>query len=219
MRGSVDIRMVATDVRAKALPQVRQAGNIMIPGSARSDVERDGLDVLTRTELQPGRYQLRIAVGTAQRGGSVIYDLDVPDYTKKDLAISGIVLRGSNEAEGMFLPAGDPLRSLSSNAPTTARTFENTDRVSVYAEIYDTTGAKPHSLDLKAEIRGENGEATPVVTASRSSDSLKSAGGTLRLATQLPLAELAAGRYVLSVDVKSSAGGDTLTRTVPFRIR
>jgi hypothetical protein len=28
-----------------------------------------------------------------------------------------------------------------------------------------------------------------------------------------------AGRYVLSVDVKSSAGGNTLTRSVPFRVR
>jgi hypothetical protein len=73
-----------------------------------------------------------------------------------------------------------------------------TDRVSVYAEIYDNTGAKPHSLDLKAEIRSEYGELTPVVTLSRSSDDLKSSGGTLRLDAPLPLAKLAAGRYVLS---------------------
>jgi len=218
MRGSVDVRMVATDIRAKVLPQVRHVGNITIPASARNDGGRQ-LRVLTKTDLQPGRYQLRIAVGTAQRGGSVIYDLDVPDYSKKELALSGVVLRGPNGPEGVFLPAGDPLRSLSTGAPTTVRTFETDDKVSVYAEIYDNTSDKPHSVDLKAEIRRESGEATPVAIVSRSSDELKSTGGTLRLDTPLPLAELAAGRYVLSVDVKSSTGGDSVSRSVPFRIR
>jgi VWFA-related protein len=218
MRGSVEVRMVATDVRSKPLPQSRQAGEVVMRGSARNDPERR-LHVLTRTNLPAGRYQLRIAVGTAQRGGSVIYDLDVPDYTKNDLAMSGVVLRGSSEPDGMFLPAGDPLRSLSKGAPTTIRAFENTDSVSVYAEIYDTTSDRPHSIDVKSEIRSESGELTPVATVSRSSADLKSTGGTLRLDTPLPLATLAPGRYVLSVDVKSTAGGDTVTRRVPFQVR
>jgi hypothetical protein len=217
--GSVDVRMVATDMRAKTLPQVRHVGDVTMRGSARTNLERR-LHVLTRTNLQPGRYQLRIAVGTAQRGGSVVYDLEIPDYTKKDLTMSGVVLRGSNDAEGMFLPAGDPFRPLSSSAPTTVRTFENTDRVSVFAEIYDNADANPHSLELKAEIRNEYGELTPILTVSRSSEDLKkNAGGTLRLDAQLPLAKLASGRYVLSVDVRSSAGGDTIARSVPFQVR
>jgi VWFA-related protein len=219
MRGPVEVRMVATDVRASVLPQIRQVGNITIPAVSRGDIERDGLHVLTKTELQPGRYQLRIATGTVQRGGSIIYDLEVPDYGKKGLAISGVVLRGATEPEGMFLPAGDRLRPLATNAPTTVRAFKDNDKVAVFAEIYDNTGGKPHSIDVKAEIRSENGAVTPVVTVSRSSDSLKNAGGTLRLDAPLPLAELMPGRYVLSVDVKSSAGGDSVTRKVPFQVR
>ena len=219
LRGAVDIRMVATDVRANVMPQVRQVGNILIPADARADLEREGLHILTKTELQPGRYQLRIAIGTAQKGGSVIYDLEVPDYTKKELAISGVVLRGPNDPEGMFLPAGDPLESLSRGAPTTVRAFRSEDKVSVFAEIYDNAGGKPHSFDLKAEIRSESGEVTPVTTASRPSGDPKNGGDMLRLETALPLAKLAPGRYVLSVDVKSSAGGNTLTRSVPFRVR
>ena len=219
LRGSVDVRMVATDVRANVLPQIRQVGNITIPADARDGVEREGLHILTKTDLQPGRYQLRIAIGTAQRGGSVIYDLDVPDFSKKELTMSGVVLRGPKEPEGMFLPAGDPLQSLSIGAPTTVRVFRSDDKVAVFAEIYDNTGGKPHSVDLKAEIRSENGEVTPVVTTSRSSDESKNAGGMLRLDTQLPLTKLMPGRYVLSVAVKSSAGGDSVMRTVPFRVR
>ena len=217
MRGSATVRLVPTDARAKVLPQTRHVGDVTMAATARGNVERK-LHVLTKVDLPPGRYQLRMAVGTAQRGGSVIYDLEVPDYTKKDLAMSGVVVRGSREPEGMFLPARDPLRSLPIGAATTSRTFENSDRVAVFAEIYDTTSDKPHSIDLKAEIRSENGEVTPVAAVSRTSDELKSSGGTLRLDTPLPLAKLAAGRYVLSVQARSSAGGDTITRSVPFRV-
>ena len=218
MRGSATVRVVPTDVRAKVLPQIRHVGEVTMAAGARDNVERK-LHVLTKVDLPPGRYQLRIAVGTAQRGGSVIYDLEVPDYTKKDLAMSGVVLRGSREPEGMFLPAGDPLRSLTISAATTVRAFKDNDKVAVFAEIYDSTAGKPHSIDVKAEIRSESGEVTPVVTTSHSSDELKRTGGTLRLDTPLPLARLAPGRYVLSVDVKSSAGGGSVTRTVPFRVR
>ena len=219
LRGAVDVRMVATDVRANVMPQVRQVGNILIPADTRADLEREGLHILTKTELPPGRYQLRIAIGTAQKGGSVIYDLEVPDYTKKQLAMSGVVLRGPSDPEGVFLPAGDPLESLSRGAPTTVRAFRADDKVSVFAEIYDNTGGRPHSVDLKADIRSENGEVTPVTAASRPSADSRNGGDTLRLETPLPLGKLAPGRYVLSVDVKSSAGGDTLTRSVPFRVR
>ena len=110
LRGAVDVRMVATDVRAKVLPQIRQVGNISIPADTRDEVEREGLHILTKTDLQPGRYQLRIAIGTAQRGGSVIYDLDVPDYSKKELTMSGLVLRGPERAGGR-VPVCQAIRS------------------------------------------------------------------------------------------------------------
>jgi VWFA-related protein len=219
LRGAVDVRMVATDARAKVLPQVRQVGNISIPPDARRDIERDGLHILTKTDLQPGRHQLRIAVGTTQRGGSVVYDLEIPDYGRKELMMSGIVLRGPNEPEGTFMPAGDPLQSLSIGAPTTARMFRSDEKVGVFAEIYDNTGGKPHTVDATVEIRGESGDVTPVVNASRSSDDLNRSAEILRLDVPLPLATLMPGRYVLLVDVKSSAGGSGVTRTVPFRVR
>lgn len=219
LRGAVDVRMVATDVRAKVLPQVRQVGTISIPASARGEIERQGLHVLTKTDLQPGRYQLRIAVGTAQRGGSVIYDLDVPDYSKKDLAMSGVVLRGPNDPEGVFLPKGDPLETLTMRSPTTGRVFRSGDRVSAYAEIYDTSGGKPHSIDVRAVLRNETGEVTPVATASRSAEELKKTSDTLRFEASLPLNDLPAGRYVFALEVKSSAGDAVITREVPFRMR
>jgi hypothetical protein len=219
LRGSVDVRLVATDVRAKVLPQIRQVGNITVPGNARGNVEREGLHILAKTDLEPGRYQLRIAVGTAQRGGSVIYDLNVPDFSKKDLAMSGLVLRRPEKPEGVFLPAGDPLEALALRGPTTTRVFANDDVVSAYAEIYETSADRPHNIEVKAVLRREGGQEIPVASATLSSEDLKKAGNVLRVEPRLPLTGLPPGRYVLSLEARSSAGGDRVMRTVPFRVR
>jgi hypothetical protein len=219
LRGSIDVRLVPIDVRSKVLPQVRQLGNITVPADARAEVEREGLHVLTKTDLQPGRYQLRIAVGTGQRGGSVIYDVDVPDFSKRQLAMSGVALRGPNDPEGVFLPAGDPLQMLAIRAPTTARLFRDGDRVSVFAEIYDTSRGRPHTVDVRAALRNETGEVTTISSVSRSSDELKKSGDMLRFEAPLPLAKLPAGRYVVSIEASSSAGGEPVSRSVPFRVR
>ena len=219
LRGAIDVRLVPTDVRAKALPQIRQLGNITVPADARAAVDREGLRVLTKTDLQPGRYQLRIAVGTGQRGGSVIYDLDVPDFSKKELSMSGVALRGPNDPEGVFLPAGDPLQALAIRAPTTVRLFRDGDRVSVFAEIYEAAGGRPHTIDVRAALRNEAGEVTTIASVSRSSDDLKKGGDLLRFEAPLPLTNLPAGRYVVSVEASSSAGGEPVSRSVPFRVR
>ena len=219
LRGSIDVRVVPIDIRSRALPLVRQQSNITVPAEARAGVEREGLQVLMKTDLQPGRYQLRIAVGTAQRGGSVIYDLDVTDFSRKQLAMSGVALRGPNDPHGVFLPAGDPLEVLAIRAPTTVRLFRGEDRVSVFAEIYDPTGSRAHRVDVRAVVRNDAGEETTISSVSRSSDELKKNGDLLRFEAPLPLATLAAGRYVVSVEASSTAGGEAISRSVPFRVR
>jgi VWFA-related protein len=219
LRGAFDVRLVATDVSAKVLPQTRQLGNITIPADSRAAVERNGLHVLTKTELQPGRYQLRVAVGSQQRGGSVVLDLDVPDFSKKELAMSGLVLRGVEEPEGIFLPVGDPLEALGRRGPTTARVFRTSDVVTAYAEIYDDPGGRPHSIEVKAVLRSEAGTVIPVASATVSSDDLKKTGNMLRVEPRLPLGDLQPGRYVFSLEAKSTAGGDAISRSVPFRMR
>jgi VWFA-related protein len=220
LQGSVDVRIVATDVGAKVVPQIRpQAGTLTIPARTPGDARRNGAQLLTKTELDPGRYQLRIAVGTAQRGGSVIYDLDVPDFSKKALSMSSLVLRGADRPAGVSLPKGDPLEALAQRGPTVERIFENNDFVSAYAEIYEDPGRRPHDVEVKATLRSEGGEVIPVASATVSSEALKKTANMLRVEPQLPLRDLQPGRYVFSLEATSSAGGNSVTRSVPFRVR
>ena len=215
----LEVRVMATDVSANVVPHGRLAGTVTIPPNSRAGVERSGLRVLTKTELKPGRYQLRVAVGNEQRGGSVLIDLDVPDFSKKDLLMSGLVVRGSEKTAGVFLPKGDPLQALAVRGPTTERVFTNSDSVSVYAEIYRDPGNRPSQIAVNASLRSETGQVIPVASATVSSEDLKKTGNVLRVEPQLPLGELPPGRYVFSLEAKSSAGGDTFERSVPFRVR
>ncbi len=50
-------------------------------------------ELLSRLDLKPGRYELRIAASShaANAVGSVFVDVDVPDFTKGPLALSGIL--------------------------------------------------------------------------------------------------------------------------------
>ena len=61
-----------------------------------------------RMALPPGRYQLRIGVRESGAGemGSVFYDLEVPDYSARGLAMSGLLLT-DGAARGQFTPQPD----------------------------------------------------------------------------------------------------------------
>ena len=59
-----------------------------------------GIRVLTEMALAPGRYQLRAAGGPmVGKAGSVTYDLEIPNFTKDALSLSGITLTSSTADE------------------------------------------------------------------------------------------------------------------------
>jgi len=215
----LEVRVLATDISANVIPHGRLVGGVTIPAKSRAAIERTGLRVLTKTELKPGRYQLRVAVGSPQRGGSVIMDMDVPDFSKKELAMSGLVIRGSGKTVGVFLPKGDPLEALAERGPITNRVFARSDRASVYGEIYEGLVDRRHNIAITAALRSEAGQVIPVAAATVSSEDLRRAGNVFRVEPQLPLADLPPGRYVFSLEAKSTADGGTVRREIPFRVR
>src|SRR5918993_133360 len=70
----------------------------------------NGLRANTRVELPPGRYQLRIGVRESGAGetGTVFYDLDVPDFTRQRLSMSGLLLSAPS-AQQTFTVQPDPV--------------------------------------------------------------------------------------------------------------
>src|SRR5258708_12365635 len=56
-------------------------------------VQQSGFRMLTRLDLPPGRYQLHVASHEiGGQVGSVLYDLEIPDYSKLPFSISALLI-------------------------------------------------------------------------------------------------------------------------------
>ena len=97
----LEIRHVATDARSKLHPEFRHPAKLELPHAVHQQVTESGVRIVTEFGLPSGRYQIRVAAAGATRSGSVVYDLDVPDFRKESLTMSGVALT-SDAATGVF---------------------------------------------------------------------------------------------------------------------
>ena len=187
----------------------------------RQRITQNGVRFLSRVALPPGRYQVRVAAREAGAGAASVvhYDLEVPDFNKETLAMSGLVLTTSSAME-TATPRGDTrLRSVLPTPPTAARTFVSGDVVAVYAEIYDNALRIAHGLDIAATVQAVNG-LTVFSSHREHSREASTSGQTFPYGIEVPLKGLAAGAYVLRVEVRSRlSSGPTVFHEVPFAIR
>ena len=184
----------------------------------RQRISRNGVRFLSRIALPPGRYQLRVAAREAGAGaaGVVHYDLEVPDFSKERLAMSGLVLTTSSAGE-TATPRGDKtLQAILPAPPTAARTFVPGDVVDVYAEIYDNALQTAEGLDITTTVQAVNGQ-TVFSSHREHSNEASTSGQAFPYGLEVPLKGLTAGAYVLRVEVRSRlSNGPTVFREVPF---
>ncbi len=176
-----------------------------------------GMRVNPRMNLAPGRYQLRIGARESVGGrvGSVFYDLEVPDFRKSPLMLSGLLLTAAS-ADDVVTVQPDPLASkLMPTSATSRRAFLWSDVLSVYAEVYDNiTNRQTRNIDVRVKLISDDGKE--VYTAQ---ESLTNGGASAWTAygymRQIPLKEVPAGRYVLRVETQlRGATGDNATPAV-----
>src|SRR4029078_7518367 len=96
----------------------------------------------------PGKYQLR--VGAREPGGrigTVLYDLEAPDFSKGTVAMSGIALAS---ASGSLIPPASPdlsvkeFSDLLPSPPSASRDFPRTDTPAGLAQVYAHGRQNPH---------------------------------------------------------------------------
>jgi VWFA-related protein len=189
--------------------------DLKLKSRTRELVEAGGFRLISWMDLEPGRYQIRVAGrGTnAEALGSVFYDLEVPELGKKDLALSGLVLTSAVAAQVPGTGSLELLKDVLPAAPTTWRVFHPLDTLFLLTEIYD--GEKtPHTLDVATTLTAADG-----TVAFRSADERKTApltpaeekagtGVPILHTAQVPLKTLtlAPGAYTLRVEVVSRLG-------------
>jgi VWFA-related protein len=179
-------------------------------------VDDTGVLVESRVSLPPGRYTLRIAARdvNAERVGSVHCDLEVPDFAKLPLSMSGVVIASAESMAANPRPDAERSRMLP-DTPSVLRQFRQSDQLSVLTEVYDTRMATAHNLDLVATVVDEQGQVVFRHQDTRSTKEIEAAAGTtggFGYVVKVPLAAIAPGAYVLAVEARSSLDTDKPVR-------
>ena len=219
---SVELAVVAVDAQGKTRGGERVMVDMPLSARMQKFVAQAGVVFQLRLDVPPGSYQLRIAGRDVGSGtvGSVLYELDVPDFFATPLSMSGVVLTGE-EAGMVPSPKPDPvLQKLLPGTPVTARVFSATDTITALAEVYDNQRGQSHTIHIATSVAAEDGRVLLREETSRPAAELKGARGAFGHTIQIPLRDLGAGGYVLKIEARSSLGTTAVvSREVPFRVR
>jgi len=171
-------------------------------------IEQTGLRILNRIDLPPGRYQLRVGSHDSAGGnvGSVLYDLEVPDFQKSPFSVSGVVLTSASAATLPTVRPDEQLKAVLPAPPVAIRTFPSNDDIRLFAEVYDNNGATPHKVDITATVATDEGRVLFKNEEQRDSSDLGGKTGGYGYSATIPLKDIAPGRYVLKVEAKSRLG-------------
>ena len=221
----LELALYAADMNGKIKDGVRDVIGLSLKPHTYEIVRQSAFRVVRRIQVPPGKYQLRIGARESGGGkvGSVIYDLEAPDFSKGNLSMSGIALAS---ASGSRIPTVSPdpsvgeFKDVLPAPPSASREFPRHDTLAVFAEVYDNIGKTPHRVEITAAVLGDDGKVVYTKSDMRKSEELQGATGGYGYTTSIPLAGFAPGRYVLRVSATSTLGKpEPVTREIEFRVR
>jgi hypothetical protein len=213
-RESFEVVARAFDPYGRAVGTTRQTLDVLWPDRATSVDRR--IDLLSRLDLKPGDYEIRVSVTGRDPAlaSSVFGYVAVPRFASDPFTLSGLVI----DIEPS-IPAAprDFLSSLVPVVPTSLREFSRTDRVGAVVAVYQ--GSTRHDAIVPVRMRSRLLRGSDVVAedASVLTPPEFSAARAAAYRINLPLAGLSPGAYMLVVD----ASIDTATgvRAMPFTVR
>lgn len=219
----LEIVMFAVNSKGKTEDGARDTAPLKLSPRSYESVSRNGLRLTRRLELSPGRYQLRVGAREANGGavGTVVYDLDLPDFTKSPLHMSGIALASAWAAARTLTANPDPeFKDVLPAPPTAVREFPRNDTLAYFTEVYDNMPAPAHRVAIRTSVLADDGREVFSTSDERRSEDLAGKKGAYGHTGSVPLKDLAPGRYVLRIDAKTLlSNGGTASRELEFRVR
>src|SRR5215510_14794612 len=208
--GKIELVYWAVDAKGKMKASQKEAITLNLKPDTRERVEQTGLRVLSRMEVPAGTYQLRVAAHDTSGGasGSVLYDLEVPDFSKSRLAMSGLALTSAAASALPTAKADEELRKVLPAAPVAARSFPQNDQLALFADVYDNDVTPVHKVDITLTLRSDDGRVVFKNEDERSTADLAGKPGGFGYATTLSLSDFDPGLYVLKVEARSRLGND-----------
>jgi VWFA-related protein len=205
---TLDVTVGAFDVRGNAVGVGHQTIDVPIE-LARTGRADDGL--ITRLDLPPGRYELRAAVQDVASGtiGSVFSFVDVPDFGRDALTMSGLVLHREESPH----VEDNPIAGVVPIIPTVARAFSRDDGVHAFLRIYQSSD--PQSVTVTTRVIDATNRAVVEQQTELSVDAFLARSADVDV--PLPLSQLEPGHYLLTI---AAARGELhVERTARFEVR
>ena len=216
-RGQLEIVFAVTDSQKRRFPIWRHRALLALKPETYERVSKGAIRIISQMPLPEGHFQIRASAGSAAVAGSVVYDLEVPNF-RDDFALSGVTLT-SKQARETFTFSPHAITVSLPAPPTTAREFSRDDTLTLFAEAYENR-KKPHTVTLTIELRNEAGGIVGSSTIERKSVEKPKDPSVYTFAPNLSLEDVAPGRYAIHVDARSSLDQKkSITRDIPFTVR
>jgi hypothetical protein len=191
----VDVQVSAFNTDGKAFGSTGMRADITLRPDATGLAE---YEVLSRLDLKPGRYQLRIGanVGSLSTSGSLYYDVDVPNFTSAPISLSGILLSAS---PGPAVGSHPAFSAVVPVVPTARRSFTAGHKVTAFMRVYQGGKGTLAPILMRVQLRN----AANDIIVDRREDVAAARFTTARSADvniEVPVARLAPGEYLLSIE-------------------
>lgn len=219
-KNDLEVLGVATDDKGKAFATGRNVVNLNMKPDTAKRVAATGFRVITSLDLAPGRYHLRVAVreSNTRKAGSVMFDVEVPDFLKEQLTMSDIALTSALSGAAPTVRPKDPIEKLLPGPLTTYREFAAIDELALFAEVYDNV-TQPHKVEINATVKAEGGTTVYQTREQRDNADLRGSAGGYGFEARIPLKSLAPGLYVLRVDATMQIGDrPTTAKEIIFKV-
>jgi VWFA-related protein len=205
---SVQTMATALDQDSKPRGTAKASVQMSFPASRGRDFHYDVVSAMVTT---PGRYQLRIGAEVAGETGSVFVDVDVPDFARADLSLSGLLFSAAPAVPSAVSPDLAPVIPVT---PTTVRQFGAGDRVRAFVQVVQG-GSKPAMpVRVAASILDSNDQSRASTMTELEAGQFT--GRTAAYVYDLPIATLAPGEYLLTIE--ATLGARSVRRTSRFTV-
>jgi hypothetical protein len=218
---TMEFSIVAADHTGKVQDSDRQELNLKLKQDTRDRVASAGVRVLSRLDLPAGRYQIRVGVHESVGGAvaTVPYDIEVPDYSKAAFTLSGLTVT-SSAAGALMTPAPEArIKQVFPVPPTATRTFGRDERLGVFVELYDNATPAAHAVDFTTTVTSLDDLGPRFAAQDTRTIEAGAEVRTQEYRADVPLRDLAPGRYILRVEATSRVDERTVARQVLFEVR
>ena len=226
-KANLEVAAMTFDADGKAAGRTDRVFNLALDaGQYAAALSKGMVYVMNQPVRKPGAYQMRVALRdqSSNRIGAANEFIEVPDLTRKRLALSSLLLRlnGRQEASAAN-PIGGPASADDPAAPAAFRVFHSGDPLYYEYFVFNSQTGADRKADLEVQTRLFQ-EGKPVYTgrpmvpaiAGDASTGRLLAGGHLTLTPDFP-----AGDYVLQVIVTDNRAPQkyrTATQAIDFSV-